>query len=449
MQRNRNRLNLPLLYVNKLLPKIHCFPQFCTLLECQIVFLPIIYYMLDTIDSAIEDIRQGKLVIVVDDEDRENEGDFIVAARHASPEIINFMAMHGRGLVCVALTEERCQQLELHPMVVSNTSMHETAFTVSVDLVGPGAGTGISVHDRSNTIKALINPNTRPADLGRPGHIFPLKAKPGGVLRRSGHTEAAIDLARLAGLEPAGVLVEIMNDDGTMARLPQLIEIAKKWGLKLITIKDLIEYRLERDSLIEEIVQVEMPTIYGHFRLASFLDKSNGNEHLAIMKGSWHKDEPVLTRVHSSCFTGDILGSLRCDCGDQLACALQMVEKEGKGIILYMNQEGRGIGLTNKLKAYKLQEQGADTLEANLMLGLPADARDYGVGAQILRHLNVTRLRLMTNNPKKRVGLMGYGLEIVESVPLEVTPNPHNHKYLLTKKERMGHKLPGLVKTIE
>ncbi len=405
--------------------------------------------MLNTIESAIADIRNGKMVIVVDDEDRENEGDFIVAARHATPEVINFMTKFGRGLVCAALTEERCRQLELHPMVISNTSMHETAFTVSVDLLGPGTGTGISAHDRSKTIMALISPATKPSDLGRPGHIFPLKAKNGGVLRRSGHTEATIDLARLAGLEPAGVLVEIMNEDGSMARLPQLEEIARQWDLKLITIKDLIEYRLQRDSLIEEIVQVEMPTMYGNFRLAAFLDKSNGNEHLAIMKGAWQKDEPVLTRVHSSCFTGDILGSLRCDCGDQLACALQMVEKEGKGIILYMNQEGRGIGLTNKLRAYKLQEQGADTLEANLMLGLPADARDYGVGAQILRHLNVTKLRLMTNNPKKRVGLMGYGLEIVETVPLEVISNPHNHKYLLTKKEKMGHALPGLVGTLQ
>jgi 3,4-dihydroxy 2-butanone 4-phosphate synthase / GTP cyclohydrolase II len=400
--------------------------------------------MLDSIESAIKDIREGKMVIVVDDEDRENEGDLIVAARHATPEVINFMTKYGRGLVCAALTEERCQQLELHPMVVSNTSMHETAFTVSVDLLAPDTTTGISAKDRSKTIMALINPATRPAELGRPGHIFPLKAKNGGVLRRSGHTEATVDLARLAGLEPAGVLVEIMNDDGTMARLPQLSEFAKQWDLKLISIKDLIEYRLLQDSLIEEIVQVNMPTIFGNFKMASFLDKSNGNQHLAIMKGTWEKDEPILTRVHSSCFTGDILGSLRCDCGDQLACALQMVEKEGKGIILYMNQEGRGIGLTNKLKAYKLQEQGADTLEANLMLGLPADARDYGVGAQILRHLNVTRLRLMTNNPKKRVGLMAYGLEIVETVPLEVKSNPHNIKYLQTKKDKMGHTLNGL-----
>lgn len=401
--------------------------------------------MFDSIASAIQDIQAGKMVIVVDDEDRENEGDFIVAARHATPEVINFMTKYGRGLVCAALTEERCAQLHLQPMVSDNTSMHETAFTVSVDLLGQGTTTGISAHDRSKTILALIHPGTRPDDLGRPGHVFPLKAKPGGVLRRSGHTEATVDLARLAGLEPAGVLVEIMNEDGSMARLPQLEVIARQWNLKLISIKDLIEYRLQQDSLIEEIVQVEMPTIYGHFRLASFLDRSSGQEHLAIMKGTWQKDEPVLTRVHSSCFTGDILGSLRCDCGDQLACALQMIEKEGKGIVLYMNQEGRGIGLTNKLKAYKLQEQGADTLEANLMLGLPADARDYGVGAQILRHLQVTRLRLMTNNPKKRVGLMGYGLEIVDTVALEVAANPHNHKYLLTKKEKMGHLLEHLV----
>lgn len=401
--------------------------------------------MFNSIESAISDIRNGKMVIVVDDEDRENEGDFILAARFATPEAINFMTKFGRGLVCAALTEERCEQLELHPMVVSNTSMHETAFTVSVDLISEDTTTGISAQDRSKTIQALINPNTRPADLGRPGHIFPLKAKNGGVLRRSGHTEATVDLARLAGLEPAGVLVEIMNDDGTMARLPQLEVLANQLNLKLISIKDLIEYRLQKDSLIEEIVQVEMPTVYGHFKLASFLDRSNGNEHLAIMKGEWNKDEPVLTRVHSSCFTGDILGSLRCDCGDQLACALQMVEKEGKGIVLYMNQEGRGIGLTNKLKAYKLQEQGADTLEANLMLGLPADARDYGVGAQILRYLNVTKLRLLTNNPKKRVGLMGYGLEIVDTVPLEVPSNPHNHKYLQTKKDKMGHLLGKLI----
>ena len=397
--------------------------------------------MLDTIESAIEDIRQGKLVIVVDDEDRENEGDFICAARTVTPEIINFMTKYGRGLVCAALTSERCDELELVPMVTSNTSLHETAFTVSVDLISPDTSTGISAQDRAKTVKALIDPKTRPADLGRPGHIFPLKAKPGGVLRRTGHTEATVDLARLAGFEPAGVLVEIMNEDGTMARLPQLMEIARQWNLRVISIADLIEYRLKQDSLIEEIVRVNMPTKYGQFTMVAFRDKSNDMEHLAIMKGQWHKEEPVLVRVHSSCFTGDILGSLRCDCGDQLACALQKVEAAGKGVILYMNQEGRGIGLVNKLKAYKLQEQGADTLEANLMLGLPADARDYGVGAQILRHLGVTKLRLMTNNPKKRVGLMGYGLEIVETVHLEVPSNPHNHDYLVAKRDKMGHEL--------
>jgi 3,4-dihydroxy 2-butanone 4-phosphate synthase/GTP cyclohydrolase II len=326
-------------------------------------------------------------------------------------------------------------------MVSNNTATHETAFTVSVDLLGHGCGTGISAHDRAKTIQALIDPSIRPEELGRPGHIFPLRGKEGGVLRRAGHTEATIDLARLAGFEPAGVLVEIMNEDGSMARLPELMEIAKQWNLKLISIKDLIEYRLNRDSLIEEIVTVDMPTKFGHFRLAAFTDKSNGNQHLAIMKGEWKKDDPVLTRVHSSCFTGDILGSLRCDCGDQLTAAMKQVESEGQGVILYMNQEGRGIGLANKLKAYKLQEQGADTLEANLLLGLPADARDYGVGAQILRYLNVTKLRLMTNNPKKRVGLEGYGLEIVDTVSLNVEANPHNENYLRTKRDKMGHTL--------
>jgi 3,4-dihydroxy 2-butanone 4-phosphate synthase/GTP cyclohydrolase II len=403
--------------------------------------------MLDSIESAIEDIRKGKLVIVVDDEDRENEGDFVCAARTATPEIINFMTKFGRGLVCAALTAERCEELELVPMVTTNTSLHETAFTVSVDLISDETSTGISAQDRSKTIQALINPATRPADLGRPGHIFPLKAKKGGVLRRSGHTEATVDLSRLAGFEPAGVLVEIMNEDGSMARLPQLTEIAKQWDLKIISIADLIEYRMRQDSLIDEIVRVSMPTIYGDFEMVAFRDKSTDMEHLAIIKGEWQKDEPVLTRVHSSCFTGDILGSLRCDCGDQLACALQMVEKEGRGVILYMNQEGRGIGLVNKLKAYKLQENGADTLEANLMLGLPADARDYGVGAQILRHLGVTKLRLMSNNPKKRVGLMGYGLEIVESVKLEVPSNPHNHDYLVAKRDKMGHDIDVFLQT--
>jgi 3,4-dihydroxy 2-butanone 4-phosphate synthase/GTP cyclohydrolase II len=395
--------------------------------------------MLDTIESALEDIKNGKMVIVVDDEDRENEGDFIIAARHITPEVINTMSKLGRGLICAALTEDRCNELELTPMVVSNTSLHETAFTVSVDLIGQGTTTGISAQDRAKTILALVNPNTKATDLGRPGHIFPLKAKKGGVLRRSGHTEATIDLARLAGLEPAGVLVEIMNEDGSMARLPQLEFMARQYGYKIISIKDLIEYRLRIDSLIEEIVRVDMPTANGHFQLIAFQEKETRQEHLALIKGQWLPDEPVLVRVHSSCFTGDLLGSLRCDCGDQLHMAMQMVEQEGKGVVLYMNQEGRGIGLFNKLKAYKLQEEGMDTVEANLHLGLPMDARDYGVGAQILRYLNVSKLRLMSNNPKKRAGLLGYGLEIVETVPLRSIPNAHNQKYLDTKRDKMGH----------
>lgn len=397
--------------------------------------------MLDTIESAIEDIKQGKILIVVDDEDRENEGDFIIAARHATPEVINFMAKEGRGLICAALTDDRCKELQLEPMVSSNTSLHETAFTISVDLIGQGTSTGISAQDRSKTILALVNPDTKPEDLARPGHIFPLRAKPGGVLRRTGHTEAAIDLARLAGLEPAGVLVEIMNEDGTMARLPQLEVIAQKLGVKIISIKDLIEYRLKTDSLIEEIVRVEMPTAYGQFQLAAFKEKETGQEHLALIKGQWEKDEPVLVRVHSSCFTGDILGSLRCDCGEQLHTAMQMVEKEGKGVVLYMNQEGRGIGLFNKLKAYKLQEEGMDTVEANLHLGLPMDARDYGVGAQILRTLSVCNIRLISNNPKKRAGLLGYGLKIVDTVPIQIAPNQHNQKYLETKRDKLGHEI--------
>jgi 3,4-dihydroxy 2-butanone 4-phosphate synthase/GTP cyclohydrolase II len=397
--------------------------------------------MLHTIESAIEDVRNGKMVIVVDDEDRENEGDFVIAARHVTPEIINFMSKEGRGLICTALSDERCQELKLEPMVSSNTSLHETAFTISVDLTGPGTGTGISAQDRAKTVQALINKDTKPEDLARPGHIFPLRAKPGGVLRRSGHTEATIDLARLAGLEPAGVLVEIMNEDGSMARLPQLEIIAEKFDLKIISIKDLIEYRLKIDSLIEEIVRVEMPTAYGHFKLVAFREKETAQEHLALIKGTWANDEPVLVRVHSSCFTGDILGSLRCDCGDQLHSAMQMVEKEGKGVVLYMNQEGRGIGLFNKLKAYKLQEEGLDTVEANLHLGLPMDARDYGVGAQILRTLNVSKLKLISNNPKKRAGLLGYGLEIVETVPVRIAPNEHNQKYLETKRDKLGHEI--------
>ncbi len=397
--------------------------------------------MLNSIESAIEDIRQGKMLIVVDDEDRENEGDFIIAARFATPEVINFMSKNGRGLICAAITDDRCQELSLEPMVSSNTSLHETAFTISVDLIGQGTSTGISAQDRAKTIQALINPDTKPEDLARPGHIFPLRAMKGGVLRRTGHTEATIDLARLAGLEPAGVLVEIMNEDGTMARLPQLELIAGQFNVKIISIKDLIEYRLKTDSLIEEIVRVEMPTKYGHFHLIAFKEKETGQEHLALIKGEWENDEPVLVRVHSSCFTGDILGSLRCDCGDQLHGAMQMVEEQGKGVILYMNQEGRGIGLFNKLKAYKLQEQGMDTVEANIHLGLPMDARDYGVGAQILRTLNISKLKLISNNPKKRAGLLGYGLEIVETVPIRITPNEFNQKYLETKRDKLGHEI--------
>lgn len=397
--------------------------------------------MFNSIESAIEDIRDGKMLIVVDDEDRENEGDFIIAASHITAEVINFMSKNGRGLICAALTDERCRQLGLDPMVSSNTSLHETAFTISVDLLGQGTTTGISAQDRAKTIQALVNAETKPEDLARPGHIFPLRAKKGGVLRRTGHTEAAIDLPRLAGLEPAGVLVEIMNEDGTMARLPQLEILARQFGVKIISIKDLIEYRLKTDSLIEEIVRVDLPTAFGHFNLIAFKEKETGQEHLALVKGQWENDEPVLVRVHSSCFTGDILGSLRCDCGDQLHGAMRLVEKEGKGVVLYMNQEGRGIGLINKLKAYKLQEQGMDTVEANLHLGLPMDARDYGVGAQILRTLNVSKLKLISNNPKKRAGLLGYGLEIVETVPIRIEPNQFNQKYLETKRDKMGHNI--------
>lgn len=399
--------------------------------------------MFDSIEDAIRDIRNGKMVVVVDDEDRENEGDFITAAASITPEIVNFMSKHGRGLICVPLPEDRCDELGLELMVSNNTALHETAFTVSVDLLGNGCTTGISAHDRAKTIQALIDPFVDSKDLGRPGHIFPLRAKKGGVLRRAGHTEAAVDLARLAGF-PApygGVLVEIMNDDGSMARLPELIEVAKKFDFRLISIKDLIEYRIKRDSLIEEIVRVDMPTKYGDFKLVAFREKNSANEHLALIKGEWQKDEPVLTRVHSSCFTGDILGSLRCDCGEQLHKAMEMVQKEGRGIILYMNQEGRGIGLLNKLKAYRLQEEGMDTVEANLHLGFQMDQRDYGVGAQILRSLGVTKLRLMSNNPRKRVGLVGYGLEIVENIPIQVHPNPHNEKYLQTKRDKLGHEL--------
>jgi 3,4-dihydroxy 2-butanone 4-phosphate synthase / GTP cyclohydrolase II len=397
--------------------------------------------MLHSIESAIEDIKNGKMVVVVDDEDRENEGDFITAAHNVTPEVINFMSKHGRGLICIALLEDRCDELGLELMVNNNTALHETAFTVSVDLLGHGCTTGISAHDRAKTVQALIDPATKPDDLGRPGHIFPLRAKKGGVLRRAGHTEAAIDLARLAGFEPAGVLVEIMNEDGSMARLPQLKEVAEKFDFKIISIKDLIEYRLKRDSLIEEIVRVDMPTRYGHFKLVAFQEKNTSNEHMALIKGDWQPGEPVLVRVHSSCFTGDILASMRCDCGEQLHKAMEMVEQQGKGAILYMNQEGRGIGLVNKLKAYRLQEQGMDTVEANLHLGFQMDQRDYGVGAQILRHLGITKLKLISNNPKKRVGLIGYGLEVVDNVPLPVHPNPHNERYLQTKRDKLGHEI--------
>ncbi len=397
--------------------------------------------MLDKIEDAIEDIRNGKMVIVVDDEDRENEGDFITAARNVTPEVINFMSKHGRGLICAAIIEDRCNELNLQPMVTDNTSLHETAFTVSIDLLGNGCTTGISAHDRAKTILALINPDSKADDFGRPGHIFPLRAKKGGVLRRSGHTEATIDLARLAGFEAAGVLVEIIAEDGSMARVPRLMEIAKEFDLKIISIKDLIEYRLRTESLIEESVRVQMPTKYGVFELIAYKQVTTGEIHMALRKGEWKKDEPVLVRVHSSCMTGDILGSLRCDCGEQLHHALEMIETEGKGVVLYMNQEGRGIGLINKLKAYKLQEEGMDTVEANLHLGFGMDERDYGVGAQILRELGVSKMKLISNNPKKRAGLLGYGLEVTETVPIEMKPNKHNEKYLFTKRDKLGHEI--------
>ena len=396
---------------------------------------------MNTVDEALEDIKKGKLVIVVDDEDRENEGDFVTAARNANPELINFMATHGRGLICTPLVEERCDELGLELMVDSNNSHFDTPFTVSVDLIGEGCSTGISATDRAKTVQALINLETKPKDLGKPGHIFPLRAKAGGVLRRAGHTEAAVDLSRLAGYEPAGLIVEIMNEDGSMARLPELKNIAKKFDLKIITIEDLISYRMKHETLIEEIVQVDMPTKYGDFKLKAFKQTTTGEEHLALIKGSWDKDDPVLVRVHSSCFTGDVIGSLRCDCGDQLYSSMKMINEAGNGVIIYMNQEGRGIGLLNKLKAYKLQEEGYDTLEANLKLGFKGDARDYGVGAQILRSVGIRKMKLLSNNPKKRTGLIGYGLEIVDTVPIEVECNIHNQKYLSTKKEKMGHNL--------
>ncbi len=397
--------------------------------------------MLDTIEAAIEDIKNGKLVIVVDDEDRENEGDFITSAKNVTPEIINFMSKNGRGLICAPLSEARCDELELDLMVNKNTALHQTPFTVSVDLLGHGCTTGISVHDRAKTVNALIDPETKPRDLGRPGHIFPLKARNGGVLRRTGHTEATVDLAKLAGHGEAGVLVEIMNEDGTMARLSELKLIAKKHDLKVVSIKDLIAYRLKKETLIREDVRVKMPTKYGEFELIAYKQLNTGEEHMALKKGSWKKDEAVLVRVHSSCMTGDILGSLRCDCGEQLHAAMKMVEAEGKGVVLYMNQEGRGIGLLNKLKAYKLQEEGFDTVEANIKLGFGMDERDYGVGAQILRELGVSKIKLISNNPRKRAGLLGYGLEIVETVPIEIKPNRHNEKYLTTKRDKLGHEI--------
>jgi len=396
-------------------------------------------FHLNTIEEAIEDIKAGKVIIVVDDEDRENEGDFIAAASKATPEIINFMITHGRGLVCAPLTEKRCQELELSPMVGQNTAVYETNFTVSVDLQGHGCTTGISASDRAKTIQALINPETTPEELGRPGHIFPLIAKDGGVLRRTGHTEATVDLARLAGLEPAGVLVEILKEDGEMARLPDLIEVAKKFDLKIISIEDLIEYRLTKDSLISKEVSVKLPTEWGDFDLVAYKQKNTGEQHLALVKGAWEPNEPILVRVHSSCLTGDIFGSCRCDCGPQLHKAMEMIEQEGKGVIVYMNQEGRGIGLINKLHAYNLQENGLDTVDANIKLGFSPDLRDYGIGAQILRNLGVTKMKLMSNNPTKRAGLIGYGLEVVENVPLEIQSNKHNELYLKAKRDKMGH----------
>ncbi|MCC8187889.1 MAG: bifunctional 3,4-dihydroxy-2-butanone-4-phosphate synthase/GTP cyclohydrolase II [Bacteroides sp.] len=395
---------------------------------------------LHTIEEAIEDFREGKFVIVVDDEDRENEGDFIIAAEKITPEKVNFMMTHGRGVLCAPITEERCRELELDMQVSANTSIYETPFTVTVDLL-PGCTTGVSMHDRAATIRALADPSTRPVDLGRPGHLNPLRARSRGVLRRAGHTEATVDLARLAGLYPAGALIEIINEDGTMARLPQLMEVAKRFDLKIISIKDLIAYRLQHESSVEKGVEVDMPTQYGHFRLIPFRQKSNNMEHIALFKGTWEPDEPILVRVHSSCMTGDILGSCRCECGEQLHKAMEMIEEEGKGVIIYMNQEGRGIGLMNKMAAYKLQEEGFDTVDANIHLGFDPDERDYGVGAQILRELGVGKMKLLTNNPVKRVGLESYGLEITENIGIEITPNPYNEKYLRTKKERMGHTL--------
>ena len=398
-------------------------------------------FQLNSIEEAIAAIQQGEVIIVVDDEDRENEGDFLTAARNATPEVINFMATHGRGLICAPISEERCDKLGLEMMVSNNSAAYETPFTVSIDLIGHGCTTGISASDRAKTVLAMIDPITRPEELGKPGHIFPLKARNGGVLRRAGHTEAAVDLSRMAGFEEAGIIVEILNEDGSMARLPQLIEIAEKFKLKIISIEELIKYRIAHESLVEKVVDVHMPTEWGEFQLHAFKDKSNDMDHLALVKGTWEKEEAILVRVHSSCLTGDIFGSCRCDCGAQLHSAMEEIEKEGKGVIVYMNQEGRGIGLVNKLKAYKLQEGGMDTMEANIELGFKADGRDYGIGAQILRELKVNKMKLMSNNPQKRTGLIGYGLEIVENISLEIPSNVHNAKYLRTKRDKMGHSL--------
>ena len=398
-------------------------------------------YQLNKVSEAIEEIKKGNLVIVVDDENRENEGDFVAAAEKATPEMINFMATHGRGLICVPILQKRCSELDLNLMVGKNTDPMKTQFTISVDKLGEDCTTGISAYDRCQTVKALADPNTQAEDLSRPGHIFPLKSIEGGVIRRAGHTEAAVDLAKLAKLTPCGVIVEVMNKDGSMAKLPDLFKIAKKYKLKIISIEDLIAYRLKNESLINKEVEIDLPTKYGHFKLIAYKQINTNEEHLAIVKGKWKKDEPILTRVHSSCFTGDILGSLKCDCGDQLTLALQKIEKEGKGIVLYMNQEGRGIGLLNKLKSYRLQEKGLDTVDANLKLGFKMDQRDYGVGAQILRDLGASKLKLLTNNPTKRTGLASYGIEIIENVPIITEPNEHNKTYLLTKKNKMQHRI--------
>jgi 3,4-dihydroxy 2-butanone 4-phosphate synthase/GTP cyclohydrolase II len=398
-------------------------------------------YKLNSIEEAIEDISKGKLLIVVDDEDRENEGDFICAADLINPEIVNFMARYGRGLICAALPEERCEELELDLMVGTNTSIHETQFTVSVDLLSSETTTGVSAKDRALTIKALIDPETKPSNLGRPGHIFPLMAKSKGVLRRAGHTEAVVDLTRIAGLRPGGALVEIMNEDGSMARMPELIELGKKFGIKIVTIKDLITYRLQSESIIEKGEKVKLPTSIGDFDFIPFRQLNNGLEHAALIKGQWTRDEPVLVRVHSSCFTGDIFHSLRCDCGQQLDKAMEMVEKEGKGVVIYLSQEGRGIGLLNKIKSYKLQEEGMDTVQANIKLGFSEDERDYGVGASIMRELGLGKVKLISNNPVKRAGLEGYGIKIVEAIPLIIEPNPFNEFYLETKANKMGHNL--------